>query len=390
VGNAGTVTGGSGNLTYVWLRTGTSSATLTGAAPTYPLNSDASNYSTPGTYYFNRYVKDNICNTTAAASGTYTLGVVLPGIAQPQGSCTYTEPAVVGTFASFPANYSASTYVSLMDGRDNRYYPVVKIGGRWIMARNLNYQTGLTWQANANQPATNTPSPQTGLIGHFWCPGGDPSVNAPTSTLASCDVWGALYSWETAMMVDGKWTSGAHSSSTWIEPVSYGASTTTGNYQNHARADNGATTGGRGICPPNWHVPTDGEWGDLLNSMETGLVDHNNGTGDLGFDAGSRGKSTCTAPNGGANATYINDTQTNWSYHVSAMGTDDYGLRILPSGLRWKDGGGFTRGRDSYLWSSSSADLDHAWARAWDFYNSTVARLEWPRFYGISVRCIRD
>jgi hypothetical protein len=131
VGSETEASGGSGNLTYVWRRTGTSSATLTGTALTYPLNSDASNYSTAGTYYFNRYVKDNTCNTLAAASGTYTLGVtpgVPAGAASTQtwtfGSQTWSDRVVAS-----PSNCTQTTNLTMSNNTtaeykiyDGRYY----------------------------------------------------------------------------------------------------------------------------------------------------------------------------------------------------------------------------------------------------------------------------
>jgi uncharacterized protein (TIGR02145 family) len=130
VNNVTAASGGSGNLTYVWRRTGTSSATLTGAAATYAINSDASNYSTAGTYYFNRYVKDNTCNTTAAASGTYTLLVELPpppsDFASTQtwtfGSQTWSDRVVASpsnctqTTSLTTSNYTTAEY-KISDGR---------------------------------------------------------------------------------------------------------------------------------------------------------------------------------------------------------------------------------------------------------------------------------
>jgi hypothetical protein len=75
--NATAASGGNGSITYEWRRSGTSSATLTSSNSSgYTISSDATNYSTAGTYYFNRYAKDGACNTTFTASnGTYTLTV---------------------------------------------------------------------------------------------------------------------------------------------------------------------------------------------------------------------------------------------------------------------------------------------------------------------------
>jgi uncharacterized protein (TIGR02145 family) len=388
-----TASGVSGTFTYLWLRTGTGGAsTLTAnGAVSYTINSG--DYATAGTYYFNRYAKDAACSTAAwiAATGTYTL-VVIEGVNQLQGGCTFTPPPVVGTFASFDKDYSASTYVTLTDERDNNNYTVVKIGNRWIMAQNLNYQKDLIWQTNSNKPSTNT-GRNTGLIGHFWCPGGYSSTSG-TSTQGSCDVWGALYSWETAMMVDGKWTSSAKTSSTWLEPSTYGTNPNLGNPQNHARSDAGATTGGRGICPPNWHVPTDSEWGDVLNAMESGGgTAHNATTGNRGTDAGARGKSKCVVANRNTSGnTYVNDNAANWYYYSSTLGTDVYGFRVLPAGRRNNSGSYFGyRGRNAYFWNSTAYNSSSAGYRYFSYNRANVYRHgDASRSSGFSVRCIRD
>jgi uncharacterized protein (TIGR02145 family) len=314
---------------------------------------------------------------------------ILSGIYQPQGSCTYTEPAVVGTFANFDKNYSAATYVSLTDKRDNKNYPVVKIGSRWIMARNLNYQKDLYFNANSNQAngsGFTSASNGTPAIGSFWCPG---AHGVMTSTLAACEVWGALYTWETAMMVDGKWTSSMKSSSSWSEPSSYDTNTGSANTQNHARSDAGAVTGGRGICPPNWHVPTDGEWGDILDVMETGTKSHNTGINWRGTDAGTRAKSKCTCPLAARCDT--DPDVTSW-HGGSDVGTDFYAFRVQPNGSpSYGPGGSFGyRGTNGYTWSSSVANPTDAWVREFDYNQTGTYRNYTARSLGYFVRCIRD
>jgi hypothetical protein len=86
--NAETASGGDGNITYEWRRSGTSSATLIGSnSPGYTLSSVPGNYDTEGAYTFTRYAKDGSCNTTFTASGgQYTLTV----IDTPPGAGTYT------------------------------------------------------------------------------------------------------------------------------------------------------------------------------------------------------------------------------------------------------------------------------------------------------------
>ena len=191
------------------------------------------------------------------------------------------------------------------------------------------------------------------------------------------------------MMVDGKWTSSGHSSSAWRERTGYGTNTSSANTQNHGQTDGGATTGGRGICPPNWHVPTDHEWGIILDGMERdGGTAHQNasGAGWYGTTAGMRGKSTCTCTSGDCN----NDADVSWSN--SSQGTDVYGFRALPTGYRNHNGSYFdNRGIYAIFWSSSAYSSSYAWIRAFYYGNPTVHRSNgYNRSYGFSVRCIRD
>jgi uncharacterized protein (TIGR02145 family) len=303
-----------------------------------------------------------------------------------QGGCAYTVPALAGTFASFdPGSVGAATYVSLKDERDNKAYPVVKIGGRWVMAQNLNYQKDLTWQANSNSPSTATNRPVTELIGNFWCPGGNSGNSSATSTRASCVVWGALYSWETAMMVDGKWSDDDRNSSTWTQPATSNNSAF-GNTNNGGRGANN-----HGICPPSWHVPTDAEWGELLNAMEStsASLTHNTDSGIRGLDAGTRGKSKCMCASGNC----ATDENVSWYYYstASAQGTDDYGFRVLPSGYRTDSGSNFgNRGSHAFFWSSSASTGADAWYRIFYYDDARVARYSVGYSFGYSVRCIRD
>jgi uncharacterized protein (TIGR02145 family) len=310
---------------------------------------------------------------TDATTGAPGIVPYMPqGTAQPQGSCTYTEPAAVGTFASFQSNYSASSYVTLTDERDNKNYPVVKIGGRWIMARNLNYQgtnsaNTLTWQTASNQPSTGTGS-NTALIGNFWCPG-----SGATSTRASCEVWGALYTWETAMMVDGKWSDDNRNTTTWSNPTA-----DAGNYVN---INGGKGANGHGICPTNWHVPTDAEWADIFDTMEGSGTAHRNGSGFLGTNAGKYAKSACTGT--------ATDSAPLWTDNAN-RGTDVYGFRGLPAGYRDYNGSPFDRrGTYAYVWSSSASDGTNAWYRHFRYDLTPVYRFAYNRSYGFYVRCIR-
>jgi uncharacterized protein (TIGR02145 family) len=335
-----------------------------------------------GTYNYTLTAEEgNGCSHTSVI-GTIKVEAP-PGTYQDQGSCTFTQPAVLSTFALFPATYSASTFATLTDERDGNNYAVVKMpDGKWWMAQNLNYQKDLTWTVNSNQPSTGN-GQNTALIGHFWCPG----VNgAMASTRASCDVWGALYSFETAMMVDGKWSDDTRTNTAWTD-VSPSNNTTSGNTNN-----GGKGAGSHGICPANWHVPTDAEWGNLFNAMESSTKNHNTGTGHRGAEAVSKSKSTCSCGNGVTGSNCMDDINNNWLYDANVPpGSDAYGFRVVPAGHRHHDGTGYyTRGDQGIFRSSSAATTAEAWARIIYHTAPLVNRNSYVRGFGFSVRCVRN
>jgi hypothetical protein len=118
--------GGNGNITYQWRRTGTSSATLTGTTATYTLSRDAANYNTAGTYYFNRYAHDATCNTAwLAATGTYTL-VVEAGTITLCPQCCYNGAAWVNCYVTtnaYPFDNDVTNTPVQWSGNGTTYFP---------------------------------------------------------------------------------------------------------------------------------------------------------------------------------------------------------------------------------------------------------------------------
>ena len=114
----------------------------------------------------------------------------------------------------------------------------------------------------------------------------------------------------------------------------------------------------RGVCPEDWHVPTDEEYTALTNYLG-------------GWEyAGLR----------------IKDN-VNWN------GTNESGFTALPGGERsCCDGGLDYSGMDNqgYFWSSTAKDNYKAWERRLSDYNSLITREYGDKKYGFSVRCIRD
>jgi uncharacterized protein (TIGR02145 family) len=184
------------------------------------------------------------------------------------------------------------------------------------------------------------------------------------------------------MMVDGKWDADGSSTSNWSEPAGGGVA-------DYIQNNGGRGAGGHGICPVNWHVPTDAELADILNAMElSGGTVHNSGNGvyrgsNSDSGAGARGKSVCRGT--------ATDTDAYWANFASRYGNDAYGFRVLPAGYRNSDGSDFRyRGNMAYFWSSSAYGITRTWIRAFGYSEGSVVRSPLNRSNGFSVRCIRD
>jgi len=133
------------------------------------------------------------------------------------------------------------SYGSFTDGRDGKSYRSVRIGNQTWMAQNLDYDV--------------------------------PNVTSDVcygNSASNCTKYGRLYNWSTAM--------------------------------NGASSSSAVPSGVRGVCPVNWHLPSDAEW--------TQLTDY------VGSNAGTKLKSS-----------------TGWnSYSGVPAGADTYGFSALPGG----------------------------------------------------------
>jgi len=115
----------------------------------------------------------------------------------------------------------------------------------------------------------------------------------------------------------------------------------------------------RGVCPEGWHLPSDGEWNTLFSTVG----------GDS--TAGTKLKSTS-------------------GWNGSGNGTDSYGFGVLPAGRRSYFGAFVRAGGYAYFWSST--ELISYFAYLWNFFYDYegVYRFDDNKFYGYSVRCLRD
>jgi uncharacterized protein (TIGR02145 family) len=335
-----------------------------------------------GTYVYVRSTRAANCqNYVPTSAVTVTVKCNAVGVKAPFRGFTPCEGVPIGT-----------TW-TLRDTRDNTEYKVVKLGSKIVMAENLDYRKDLTFRDAAGAPSANI-GMNTALIGSYWCPGAAGAVSGVN--IRNCSDYGALYSWETAMSLDGgspltkRWTEGSTQFNT-------GAANAANSQFNHGRkeAGNSSATGGRGICPESWHVPTDNEWGQIIDYMEGNGQGHTHATtavaGWVDGDAGIHAKSTETCESDASPANCADtDQNVKWQYHAN-KGLDTYGFSVLPAGLREYNGSAFSnRGISTYFWSSSAYDVSHAWYRTFHYSQAGVYRYAYYRSLGFSVRCVRD
>ena len=179
-------------------------------------------------------------------------------------------------------------------------YEAVLIGTQTWMAENLNYNA-----SGSRCYGDNT--------------GGD-SQNR-------CGTYGRLYNWATAM--GGSASSSANPS------------------------------GVRGVCPPNWHLPSDAEWTALTTAVG--------------------GESTA--------GTKLKANSSLWSTNT---GTDEFGFSALPGGGGFSDGSFSDVGYYGYWWSATESSASYAYIRSMNYYNAYVNSYDDDKAYLFSVRCVQD
>jgi uncharacterized protein (TIGR02145 family) len=271
--------------------------------------------------------------------------------------------------------------------------------GKTWFAQNLNYSQGLTYNAyvnEANGKAFTNDDNGIPAIGSYWCP-------SATATLSGnqnmCNVYGALYTWETAMMVDGKYADETKTSRAWDE------SWVSGNYytsgapgtepnadKNNARGGTTAKGGGRGICPMGWHIPTDREWVQLLDAVEgdgkgnaysVAVVGVYLQPADSSRGAGTKLKSKLTYSG-------VNTLNGAW-LNPMVPHEDTYGFGAVPAGNRNGYYDAFASlSATSYHWSSTAQNALGSICWVLGRHESGAGHYGNWRAMGESVRCMKE
>jgi uncharacterized protein (TIGR02145 family)/uncharacterized repeat protein (TIGR02543 family) len=213
---------------------------------------------------------------------------------------SYTPNSSITLYAKWNTS-SSGIGTTFTDSRDGKTYKKIAIGTQVWMAQNLNYDV--------------------------------PNVTTDVcyeNSVDSCAKYGRLYNWYTAM--------------------------------NGASGSSAIPSGIQGVCPVNWHLPSDAEW--------TTLTDY---TGGLST-AGRKLKSTS-------------------GWYNNGNGTDDYGFSALPSGIGYSLGNFDNVGNWADWWSATdygALDALYAWSRHMSYSSGNVNRFDDGKTVKFSVRCVAD
>jgi len=203
---------------------------------------------------------------------------------------------------------------------ESETYKTVVIGGQTWFQRNLNY-----------------------AVAGSKCGNGDSLSDANTTT---CDTYGRLYDWETAM----KLPAGCNSKS----------------------CSSQIGTKHQGICPNGWHIPSNADWDKLYRS-----ADSTNGT-ESPYYSTTAGR-------------YLKAAKGWNSYNgQSGNGQDSYGFSALPGG-NGSSGGVFSLvDRYGDWWSASEGNHNYAYGRDMGYYYEAALYDYYVKSDLLSVRCLQD
>jgi len=119
----------------------------------------------------------------------------------------------------------------------------------------------------------------------------------------------------------------------------------------------------QGVCPDDWHLPSDAEW--------TTLTDYLGGLSVAGGKMKETGTTHWNSPNTGAD--------------------NSSGFSALPGGFRYYTNGSYYDvNRFGYWWISTEFGSDKAYYRKLNYNNAEVYRNKIYKSNGMSVRCVKD
>jgi uncharacterized protein (TIGR02145 family) len=221
--------------------------------------------------------------------------------------------------------------------------------GCW-MTQNLRYKGGFVEFADYNYPGPHEETPE--LISN-------------SATFDKHNEYGLLYNWATAT---SRSEAGSESEDT-DPPHPY-----------------------QGICPNNWHVPSDKEWNDLEEVIAQSAQGVYSEDGSL---ATWNEEFRTTVGNRGSHGTKmksrtaVEDADAEYNPNGLSYVRNKNGFDVLLVGHRLL-GPTYAYGTGAHFWSSTSFDDEKAWYRFLNSEAVTVSRGAIAKNYKFSVRCKKD
>ncbi len=235
----------------------------------------------------------------------YTLRKIGPIWINGIGNCIPGEGYLVKMFSDDELVFSIFPPCGepIIDVRDQQIYNTVEIGGQCWFAENLNIGSMINGSTNQTNNS----------VIEKYCYDNDP---------ANCEIYGGLYQWDEMMQY---------------------------------------STNNQGICPDEWHLPSDAEWFTLENYIDPN-INNPNLTGWRGTDCG-----------------------------LKMLEGGSSGFEGLLSGYKdWDSPEFLMMGERTYFRSTTIYSSPYSWYRALENNNLQVYRNSATKTYGFSVRCLRD
>ena len=215
------------------------------------------------------------------------------------------------------------------DSRDDQSYNTVLIGDQCWMAENLKYL-----------PSVVGPGTGSETIPYYYVYGyNGTNVNDAKAT-TYYNAYGVLYNWPAAV----------------------------------------------NACPPGWHLPSDAEWTQLVDYLDSQGFPND---WENPNSAGNALKS-CRQVNSPLGEDCATSEHPRWNSDNTHYGFDEFGFSALPGGYRSYNGNFFNVGGDGVWWSSNEDSSTYAWFRYMFYSYGTVYRFSNFKSNGYSVRCLRD
>ncbi|MCX6286918.1 MAG: hypothetical protein NTY96_07375, partial [Bacteroidetes bacterium] len=113
----------------------------------------------------------------------------------------------------------------------------------------------------------------------------------------------------------------------------------------------------QGLCPPEWHVPTQAEWQDLIDAVAS------------------------TTPGDGLAGSYLKDTNPTFGFHA-----------LIDGIFYLNDTWAFTSGNltATMFWTSTTSTLTRSIARGMNNYSLSISFYPSGRSNAFPVRCVKD